>query len=160
MITENCHPLHHEISTLVSRSLARDNTTIEPFALRPLRTVMLSLAVALLTACASGEKITDQPTPATIIVPQSQPYHHSPMVVSQSGSSEQQILTRLVDAIEELEALIREAEFHVIPDARLRFDYYQLRTDLLSIVQGIQAHIKTPVYAPRNLAPIIGNYGR
>lgn len=77
-----------------------------------------------------------------------------------SSSSELQLLARLAGAIEELEALIREAEASADPDARIRFDYYQLRTDILSISQGIQAHIRTPVYTPRTLKPIAGNYGR
>lgn len=77
-----------------------------------------------------------------------------------SSSSELQLLARLAGAIEELEALIREAETSADPDARIRFDYYQLRTDILSILQGIQAHIRTPVYTPRTLKPIAGNYGR
>ena len=90
----------------------------------------------------------------------SAPYAHQPIVVMRSTSSELQLLTRLAGAIEELEALIREAEANADPDARIRFDYYQLRTDILSIAQGIQAHIRTPVYTPRTLKPIAGNYGR
>ena len=87
-------------------------------------------------------------------------YVQQPILVTRTNSSEIQVLIRLVTMIEELEALVREAESSADPDARLRFDYYQLRTDFLSISQGIQAHIRTPVYTPRTLDPIAGNYGR
>ena len=83
-----------------------------------------------------------------------------PLVVSRTSSSEFQVLARLAKTIEELEALVREAEASANPDARIRFDYHQLRVDILSIFRGIQAHIEMPVYTPRTLNPIVGNYGR
>ncbi len=121
---------------------------------------MLLTAVVSLNACAAKEDSpikTNLDAPATF---ETESHTHQPIVVLRTGSSELQVLTRLARTIEELEALIREAESSADPDARIRFDYYQLRTDILSILQGIHAHIQTPVYSPRNLDPIVGNYGR
>ena len=133
---------------------------IKPFIIHFYRCILLLVALMSLASCSTKirppvEIVKDSPT--EII---STPYSHQPIVVMRSSSSELQLLARLAGAIEELEALIREAEASADPDARIRFDYYQLRTDILSISQGIQAHIRTPVYTPRTLKPIAGNYGR
>ena len=124
------------------------------------RCILLLFALMSLASCSTKNRppveiVKDSPTEIV-----STPYSHQPIVVMRSSSSELQLLARLAGAIEELEALIREAEASADPDARIRFDYYQLRTDILSISQGIQAHIRTPVYTPRTLKPIAGNYGR
>ena len=125
------------------------------------RKILTGTLLASLTACS-----TKAPSTVEIIsaVPPEQiinrdVYYH-PKVVMRTNASEIQILARLARSMEELEALVREAEISADPDARIRFDYYQLRADLLSITQGIQAHIHTPVYTPRSLDPIAGNYGR
>lgn len=122
--------------------------------------ILLLIALMSLASCSTKHRppveiVKDSPTEIF-----SRSYAHQPIVVMRSSSSELQLLARLAGAIEELEALIREAEASADPDARIRFDYYQLRTDILSISQGIQAHIRTPVYTPRTLKPITGNYGR
>ena len=125
------------------------------------RKIVAATVLASLTACSTK-------APSTVeIISAAMPeqmfnrdvYHH-PKVVMRTNASEIQILARLARSMEELEALVRDAEISADPDARIRFDYYQLRADLLSITQGIQAHIHTPVYTPRSLDPIAGNYGR
>ncbi len=121
---------------------------------------MLLIALSSLVACAPREISTVEVITDSMADLDSAPYVYQPIVVTRSSSSELQILSRLAKAIEELEALIREAESSADPDARIRFDYYQLRSDMLSITQGIQAHVRTPVYMPRTLDPIVGNYGR
>ena len=83
-----------------------------------------------------------------------------PEIVARTNSSEKQVLIRLLRNLNELDALINEAEFSANPDARIRFDYRQLRSDFFSVSQGIQAHIQMPDYSPRTLKPISGNYGR
>ena len=133
---------------------------IRPFSAYSYRCILLLVALMILASCSTKnsqpvEIVKESPTEIV-----STPYAHQPIVVMRSSSSELQLLARLASAIEELEALIREAEASADPDARIRFDYYQLRADILSISQGIQAHIRTPVYTPRTLKPIAGNYGR
>jgi len=129
--------------------------------MRYARQMIVLLVLVLLTACHSKEKVAYEfiasvdPKQAT-----DQLSDHQPIVVIRTRATEMQVLGRLAGALEELEALIREAEISADPDARLRFDYFQLRADLLAITQGIQSHIQTPIYAPRALDPIVGNYGR
>lgn len=134
--------------------------SIRPITANTYRCILLLVALMSLASCSTKNRppveiVNDSPTEIF-----STPYANQPIVVMRSSSSELQLLARLAGAIEELEALIREAEASADPDARIRFDYYQLRTDILSISQGIQAHIRTPVYMPRTLKPIAGNYGR
>ena len=125
------------------------------------RKIVAATVLASLTACStkapSTVEIISTATPEQII---SRDVYQHPKVVMRTNASEIQILARLARSMEELEALVRDAEISADPDARIRFDYYQLRADLLSITQGIQAHIHTPVYTPRSLDPIAGNYGR
>ncbi len=133
--------------------------------IRPITTycfqfILLFVALMSLASCSTKNRPPVEIVKDSTSEIVSMPYAHQPIVVMRSSSSELQLLARLAGAIEELEALIREAEASADPDARIRFDYYQLRTDILSISQGIQAHIRTPVYTPRTLKPIAGNYGR
>ncbi len=125
------------------------------------RIIVLSSVLTILTACSSKSSLPGETVVAQVPIQQTrQTSHLLPKVIVRTNASEIQILARLARALDELEALIREAEISADPDARVRFDYYQLRADLLSISQGIQAHIDTPVYMPRVLDPIVGNYGR
>ena len=125
------------------------------------RKIVSGAALASLTACSTtappSVEIISAAAPEQMI---SRDVYHQPKVAMRTNASEIQILARLARSMEELEALIREAQISADPDARIRFDYYQLRADILSITQGIQAHIHTPVYTPRSLDPIAGNYGR
>lgn len=110
--------------------------------------------------CVGKENAQTEIIPATSTNRQTQEIIRQSAVISRTNPYEHQVLVRLAQSIEELEALIVEAENSTDPDARIRFDYYQLRVDMLSIVRGIKAHIRTPVYTPRTLEPIVGNYGR
>lgn len=123
--------------------------------------VFALFSIMLLTACSSKDNSTVEVISSTIPAQVTDyPFYSQPTVVMRTNASEVQILTRLARSMEELEALIREAELNADPDARIRFDYYQLRADIQSITQGIQAHIQIPIYTPRTLDPIVGNYGR
>ncbi len=82
---------------------------------------------------------------------------HSSLVV-RTNDAETQVLIRLVRHLEELGALVDEAQYKSNPDSRIHFDYRQLRTDLLSIGHGIRTHLRTPDYSPRTVMPVRGNY--
>lgn len=81
-------------------------------------------------------------------------------IVQQTNSNEKQVLIRVARYLEELNALIDEAEFHAHADSRIRFDYRQLRMDLSAVTQGIRTHIQLPNFLPRTIEPIPGKYGR
>ncbi len=81
-------------------------------------------------------------------------------IVRQTNSNEKQVLIRVARYLEELNALIDEAEFHAQADSRIRFDYRQLRMDLSAVTQGIRTHIQLPNFLPRSIEPIPGDYGR
>ncbi len=127
-----------------------------------IRSIIVLCILALLMGCSPKEYAPVELISAAPMSGQATdfPVYQQPTVVMRTSASEVQILTRLARTIDELEALVREAEMNADPDARIRFDYYQLRADILAISQGIQAHIQTPVYTPRILDPLVGNYGR
>ena len=81
-------------------------------------------------------------------------------IVQRTNSNEKKVLIRLVRNLEELNALINEAEFRAQADSRIRFDYQQLRFDLSAISHGIRTHIRLPDQSPRFIDPIPGEYGR
>ena len=81
-------------------------------------------------------------------------------IVRRTNSNEKRVLIRLVRNLEELNALIDEAEFRAQADSRIRFDYPQLRLDLSAISHGIRTHIHLPDQSPRSIEPIPGEYGR
>ena len=81
-------------------------------------------------------------------------------IISRTNSAERKMLTRLVRSLEEIEALADEAQFRANPDDRFRFDYRQLRNDLTAVKEGIHAYIRLPIYSPRTIEPIPGNYGK
>ena len=78
--------------------------------------------------------------------------------VTRINSEEKKTLSRLANQLKDLHHLIDEAEFKANPDSRIRFDYKRLRYDLMLITDGIKAHIESPVYTPRSIDPIRGNY--
>ena len=82
----------------------------------------------------------------------------APEIVMRSNSGERRTLARLVQLLQELNHLIIEAETRANPDARIKFDYAQLRYDLQLITQGISAHVHRPDFTPRTVEPIAGNY--
>ena len=82
----------------------------------------------------------------------------APEIVMRSNSEEKKTLARLVQLLQELNNLITEAETRANPDARIKFDYAQLRYDLQLITQGITAHVHQPDFTPRTVKPIAGNY--
>lgn len=81
-------------------------------------------------------------------------------IVQRTNSNEKMVLIRLARNLEELNALIDEAEFRAQADSRIRFDYRQLRFDLSAISHGIRTHIRLPDQSPRSIDPIPGEYGR
>ncbi len=119
------------------------------------------LHIALIQGCSSAPKsmpdlaADEQRSPIAI-----QQTSEVAEVVARLPSAEKQVLIRLVREIEELDALIEEAQFKADPGSRLKFDYLQLRNDLLLITHGIHSHIRISEFTPRTLKPVVGEYGR
>ncbi len=76
------------------------------------------------------------------------------------SDGERTALARIANEIEALDPLIREAEAHANPDARIRLRYDWLRQDLTRIRQGIQEHIDVPRAEPRTFPSLRGDYRR
>ena len=124
---------------------------------------MLALLISvcfLLESCSKNQNLEPELIRDTIQTPSKKLVKLSPSIVQQTNSNEKQALIRLARYLEELNALIDEAEFHAQADARIRFDYRQLRSDLSAVTQGIHSHIQLPEFLPRSIDPIPGEYGR
>lgn len=74
--------------------------------------------------------------------------------------SERESLAKLVHELDGLSALVDEAQGRANPDSRIRFQYNQLRKDLVMMRLGIQEHLDTPTIEPRSYAPLSGDYRR
>lgn len=70
------------------------------------------------------------------------------------------VLARIVHELQTIEPLIKEAEAHANPDARIRFQYDWLRQDLTRIRLGIQEYIDSPRSEPRTFPPLRDDYRR
>jgi len=124
---------------------------------------MLALLISvcfLLESCSKNQNLEPELIRDTIQTPSKKLVKLSPSIVQQTNSNEKQALIRLARYLEELNALIDEAEYHAQADARIRFDYRQLRSDLSAVTQGIHSHIQLPDFLPRSIDPIPGKYGR
>lgn len=123
--------------------------------------ILVQLLIPLIASCSSKPEPVSNITPSEPII---QTLAIEPTtkvdVVVRMHSEEKKVLIRLVREIEELEALIDEAKLKANPDSRIKFDYSQLKDDLLLITQGIHAHIRISDFTPRTLKPIVGQYGR
>ena len=114
-------------------------------------------ALLWLTSCSTPEQTSE----SDVLEIQQQPEIFSsavPEIVTRSNSGEKKTLARLVQLLQELNNLITEAETRANPDARIKFDYAQLRYDLQLITRGISAHVHRPDFTPRTVEPIAGNY--
>ena len=76
------------------------------------------------------------------------------------ADGEREALARIIHELESLAPLIHQAESQAEPDARIRFRHDWLRQDLLTVQQGIQAHIDAPRNEPRHFPPLRGDYRR
>lgn len=79
---------------------------------------------------------------------------------SASNYAERESLAKLVHELDGLSALVDEAQGRANPDSRIRFQYNQLRKDLLMMRLGIQEHLDVPTIEPRSYAPLSGDYRR
>jgi RAQPRD family integrative conjugative element protein len=77
-----------------------------------------------------------------------------------SNFAERESLAKLVHELDGLSALVDEAQGRANPDNRIRFQYNQLRKDLMMMRLGIQEHLDGPTIEPRNYAPLSGDYRR
>ena len=84
---------------------------------------------------------------------------HSPMAVAEPDA-ERETLARLVHELELLRSLVDQSEATADPDARIRFRYDWLRSDLDRVREGIEEHIDAPRSEPRKVAPLRGDYRR
>ena len=76
------------------------------------------------------------------------------------ADGERESLARITHELQAIEPLITEAASQANPDARIRFQYDWLRQDLITIQQGLQAHIDAPRSEPRTFPPLRGDYRR
>ncbi len=83
-----------------------------------------------------------------------------PFTARADAEGEREALARLVHELRTLEPVIREAEAQAPHEARIRFQYDWLRTDLHRVAQGIQDHIDAPRAEPRTVEPLGGDYRR
>lgn len=74
--------------------------------------------------------------------------------------AERESLAKLVHELDGLSALVDEAQGRANPDNRVRFQYNQLRKDILMMRLGIQEHLDGPTIEPRSYAPLSGDYRR
>jgi RAQPRD family integrative conjugative element protein len=82
--------------------------------------------------------------------------------LAQDGATEieRKNLIAVVRQIEALDQLIDQAESAADADARLKFNYRQLRHELTQIQSGIQRHLNAPSRTPRALAPLEADYSQ
>jgi len=71
---------------------------------------------------------------------------------------EREYLALLANEIDALEAILHKAELNQDKDARVKFQYDWLRSDLTQMKQGVLAHINAPRNQPRKVAPLKGEY--
>lgn len=71
---------------------------------------------------------------------------------------EREYLALLANEIDALEAIVHKAEQNQNKDARVKFQYDWLRSDLAQMKQGVIAHINAPRNQPRKVAPLKGEY--
>ena len=123
--------------------------------------ILVQLLVPLIASCSTKPDPISNFTPSQPIVQTviTEPTSKAD-VATRMQSEEKKVLFRLVREIEELEVLIDEANLKANPNSRIKFDYEQLKDDLLLITQGIHAHIRISDFTPRTLKPIVGQYGR
>ena len=76
------------------------------------------------------------------------------------ADGERAALARITHELEAIQPLIIEAASQANPDARIRFQFDWLRQDLITIQQGLQAHIDAPRSEPRTFPPLRGDYRR
>ena len=74
--------------------------------------------------------------------------------------SEREALARLSAEVTALEQLARDAASLSDADARVRFDYLQLLSDLGAVRQGIQKHLTQPIdpVMPARIDPLAADY--
>jgi len=86
-------------------------------------------------------------------------FAHSPLV-SADADAERETLAQLVHELELLHSLVDQADATADPDARIRFRYDWLRSDLERVREGIEEHIDAPRSEPRKVVPLRGDYRR
>ena len=83
-----------------------------------------------------------------------------PFAAHADSDGEHEILTRLLHELELLQPLIDQAEAQASPGTALRFRYDWLRQDLARVSLGINQHLLGGQDAPRDIAPLRGEYER
>ena len=126
------------------------------------RSLQLAILAALIAASAGGcWKPASSPTTVVSSISESvQPAPVPDTILRSSADAERRALRALLQEMSYLENLIREAQSHTDPDARIRFDYRTLQRDYRKIMSGIEAHVAGPGPRPRFIEPIAGDYRR
>ena len=84
----------------------------------------------------------------------------TPTVLLADAESERAELARLIDELEQLERVIREAEAAADSAQRIHFQYGWLRTDLARVKAGIREYLESVPLTPRTVTPLAGDYIR
>ncbi len=71
---------------------------------------------------------------------------------------ERHALAQLIHELDALQPVIEHAQHNADQDARIRFHYDWLRTDVERIRSGIQNHLVQPRQQPRTISPLKGDY--
>ena len=81
-----------------------------------------------------------------------------PILGMAQQDTERQYLALLANEINALDALVHKAELNRDKDARVKFQYEQLRADLTETRAAILRHVNAPRTTPRKVAPLQGDY--
>jgi RAQPRD family integrative conjugative element protein len=76
------------------------------------------------------------------------------------ADGEREVLARLRQELQTVEALIREAEQQADLTQESTFAYHDLRRDLAAVQAGIEEYIAGSRRMPRVIEPLIGTYQR
>ncbi len=129
--------------------------------LRKLRLPGLVCTVVLMTGC---DALKMKPPAGLATDHNAQPTTQAPLpetsIIRPSRSLETRTLQRLLAELARIDSLVSEAARHADPDARLRFDYQLLRSDMQLISSGIEAHVRAESQSPPSIEPIAGDYVR
>jgi RAQPRD family integrative conjugative element protein len=72
--------------------------------------------------------------------------------------NEHALLAEVIQQINALTPLINQAQAQADPNARVVFNYAQLRSDLQLIKDGINQPLTSTALEPRQIAPLSGDY--
>lgn len=76
------------------------------------------------------------------------------------SETEREALARAVQELQLIDAILADAERRIDAEARIYFDYSQLRSDLDAVKAGIAQYVDGERAQPREIPPIAADYVR